>query len=187
MQKIRTSPAPLLFPQPAVLVGCKAGDDISFAAIAWAGIVNSTPPMLGVGIRRSRFTHALISKVNVFSVNVPSEKLAVQTDFCGIVSGRDIDKTAVCGFSLFYGEAENAPFIEECPLNLGCTVEKVISLPTHDYFIGKITEVYADEDLNTSAGLDFEKLKPLVYMGRHYATVAGNLGKTFSIGKQLKQ
>jgi flavin reductase (DIM6/NTAB) family NADH-FMN oxidoreductase RutF len=187
MRKVKINPAPLLLPLPAVLVGCRHGKDISFAAIAWAGIVNSEPPMLGVGIRRSRFTHELISKAGAFSVNVPTADLAVETDFCGITSGRDVDKAAVCGFTLFYGETEGAPLIEECPLNLGCTVERVIKLPSHDYFIGRITEVHMNEELVGGDAHDFEKLRPLAYMRTHYAAAEGNLGRTFSIGRQLKK
>jgi flavin reductase (DIM6/NTAB) family NADH-FMN oxidoreductase RutF len=186
MKKIKIGPDALLFPMPAVLVGGRAQERLSFAAIAWSGVVNSTPPMLGVGIRKSRFTHQLISESGVFSVNVPSADQAVETDFCGIVSGRNIDKVKACGFSVFYGTLENAPLIQECPLNIECSVEKVLELPSHDYFIGKIIEMHMDEDLKTAPGRGFLKIDPLVFMGTHYARVTGNLGRAFSIGRQLK-
>jgi len=186
MNKIKLGPDTLIFPMPAVLVGGKAESKLSFAAIAWSGIVNSSPPMIGVGIRKSRFTHQLISETGVFSVNVPSADQAVETDFCGIVSGRNVDKAAVCNFTIFYGTLENAPLIQECPLNIECSVEKVIELPSHDYFIGKIIEIHMNEDLKLERGQEFARIDPLVFMGTHYARVTGNLGKAFSIGNRLK-
>jgi flavin reductase (DIM6/NTAB) family NADH-FMN oxidoreductase RutF len=186
MKKIKIGPDALLFPMPAVLVGGRAKERLSFAAIAWSGVVNSTPPMLGVGIRKSRFTHQLISESGVFSVNVPSAEQAVETDFCGIVSGRNIDKVKVCGFSVFYGTLQNAPLIRECPVNIECSVERVIELPSHDYFIGKIVEVHINQDLSGEEGPAYAKIDPLVFMKTHYARVTGNLGRAFSIGRQLK-
>jgi flavin reductase (DIM6/NTAB) family NADH-FMN oxidoreductase RutF len=187
MKKIKLGPDTLLYPMPAVLVGGKVKDRINFATIAWAGIVNSTPPMVGVAIRKSRFTHALISQSSVFSVNVPSSKQAAETDFCGITSGKDVDKVRMCKFTIFYGTLENAPLIEECPMNLECSVEKIIELPSHDYFIGKIVEVHMDENLKIDRSKEMTKFDPLVFMGSHYARVTDNLGKAFSMGKQLKQ
>jgi flavin reductase (DIM6/NTAB) family NADH-FMN oxidoreductase RutF len=187
MNKIKIGSDALIFPMPAVLVGCRAQAGLSFAAIAWSGVVNSSPPMLGVGIRKSRFTHQLISESGVFSVNVPSADQAVETDFCGIVSGRNVDKAGVCKFSIFYGTLKNAPLILECPLNIECSVEKVIELPSHDYFIGKIVEMHLNEDLKIDRGRDFIRIDPLVFMGTHYARVTGNLGRAFSIGRQLKE
>jgi flavin reductase (DIM6/NTAB) family NADH-FMN oxidoreductase RutF len=176
-----------LYPAPAVVVGSKMDDKINFATFAWAGIVNSTPPMVGVGIRKSRFTHSLISQSSVFSVNVPSSKQAVEADFCGIASGKDVDKVQACKFTVFYGTLANAPLIEECPLNLECTVEKIIELGSHDYFIGRIVEVHLDENLAVDRSREPVRIDPLVFMGSHYARVTDNLGKCFSIGRALKK
>lgn len=185
MNKKKADPRALLFPMPAVLVGGRSPDNrISFATIAWAGVVNSDPPMLGVAIRKSRLTHELVSGTGQFSVNVPSSEQAVETDYCGIVSGRDADKAAKCGFTLFYGSLENAPLIRECPVNLACVTEKVIELPTHDYFIGRIEELYVP-DVPGGEKAESEAADPLVFMGPRYARVTGDLGRPFSIGKQL--
>ena len=176
MKKKKLGPDAKLYPMPAVLAGGRGdGGKVSFATLAWAGIVNSTPPMVGVAIRKSRYTHKLISETKSFSVNVPSAKQAVETDFCGIRSGRDHDKAAVCGFTVFYGENADAPLIEECPVNLECTVEQVVELPSHDLFIGRITETHVNDG----------DIDPLVFMGTHYAKVTGNLGKAFSCGTKL--
>jgi flavin reductase (DIM6/NTAB) family NADH-FMN oxidoreductase RutF len=187
MKKIKMGADTMMYPMPAALVGARGRDGrITFSAIAWAGIVNSTPPMVGAGIRKSRFTHELISETGVFSVNVPSAKQAVETDFCGIRSGRDVDKVKACKFTVFYGSLENAPLIEECPVNMECTVEKVVELPSHDYFIGKIVESHMDENLKVRRGDKFFKLDPLVFMGTHYCRTTDNLGKAFSVGRRIK-
>ena len=148
--------------------------------------MNSAPPMIGVAIRKSRFTHGLISRAGVFSVNIPSSKLAKEADFCGTHSGKDHDKAKICNFTVFYGGLENAPLIRECPMNLECVVEKTIELPSHDYFMGKIVEVHLDENLSIDRSKEFVKIDPLVFMGTHYTKVSGNLGRAYFIGKELK-
>jgi len=187
MKKARLGPSAMLFPMPAVLVGGRGKNgDISFATIAWAGIVNSTPPMVGVGIRKSRLTHALISESGVFSVNVPSSRQALEADYCGLVSGRSEDKVKACGFTIFYGSLKDAPLIEECPFNLECRVERVIELPSHDFFIGEIVESHMDENLMADPKDGFVKIDPLVFLGTHYAGIAGNMGRAFAVGRKLK-
>jgi len=185
MEKKKTGPGARIYPMPVVLIGSKGKDSkANFAAIAWAGVVNSEPPMIGVGIRKSRYTHQLITESSVFSVNIPSHEQAVETDYCGIVSGRKVDKTAVCHFTIFYGELKGAPLIEECPVNIECKVEKVIPLPSHDLFIGRVIEIHMDKD--KTGGKENIKVEPLVFMGTHYATTSGFFGKPFFIGKKLK-
>jgi flavin reductase (DIM6/NTAB) family NADH-FMN oxidoreductase RutF len=186
MEKVTLGSKTLIAPMPAVIVGAMGNNNaINFTTIAWAGIVNSTPPMLGVGIRQSRYIHKLISESSIFSVNVPSKDMAVEADFCGLVSGKDVDKAAQCGFTVYYGELDNAPLIEECPLNIECSVEKIIKLPSHDYIIGKIIQVHIDKDKAPVRGEVNAPIDALVFMGTHYAYTTGNLGKPFFIGKKL--
>lgn len=185
--KTRIGPKAMLFPMPAVLVGARGIDGgVSFAAVAWAGVVNSTPPMLQVSIRKSRHTHELIGESGVFSVNVPSAGQARETDYCGIVSGRDVDKVERCGFTLFKGTLENAPLITECPVNIECEVVQVVELPSHDCIVGKVIETHLDESLVSEGKQDTAGIDPLVFMGPHYARVSGNLGRAFSIGNELR-
>lgn len=187
MRKIKLGPDTILFPMPAALVGGKGKDGrVSFATIAWAGIVNSNPPMIQVSIRKSRFTHELISETGEFSVNIPSANQARETDFCGIVSGRNTDKVRKCGFTLFYGVLRNAPLITECPVNIECKTEQVVELPSHDCFIGKVVEVHMNEELKIDGQVENAKINPLVFMGTHYARATGNLGRAFSIGREIK-
>jgi flavin reductase (DIM6/NTAB) family NADH-FMN oxidoreductase RutF len=186
MEKNKMGPGALLFPMPAVLVGGRAKDGrVNFTTIAWAGVVNSMPPMIGAGIRKSRFIHELIMESGVFSVNIPSHEQAAEVDYCGCVSGRKQDKASRCGFTVFYGGLENAPLIEECPMNITCRVEKIVELPSHDYFIGAVAEIYRNADPASGPGDEMEKISPLVFMGTHYSRVQGNLGKAFSVGKNV--
>ncbi len=186
MTKIKLGPEAMLLPMPAVLVGGKGEKGISFATIAWAGVVNSTPPMIQVSIRKSRFTHELITASGQFSVNIPSADQAQETDYCGMVSGRDVDKAAACGFTVFYGTLENAPLIEQCPMNIECRVAETVILPSHDVFIGEVKEVHLDESLKIDRSKETVKIDPLVFMGTHYTKISGEiLGRAFSVGKTL--
>ena len=143
-----------LAPVPVVLVGCGDGKDIPFnlITVAWAGTVCSDPAMIGISIRPERYSCDIIKNSGEFTVNLPSQKIARQVDFCGVVSGRDCDKIAKCGFTAFAGNTVSAPVVEECPITLECKLEQTVPLGSHILFIGKITSIQLDSDLIDSKG-----------------------------------
>lgn len=168
-----------LAPVPVVLVGCGDGKDIPFnlITVAWAGTVCSDPAMIGISIRPERYSCDIIKKSGEFTVNLPSQKIARQVDFCGVVSGRDCDKIAKCGFTAFAGNTVSAPVVEECPITLECKLEQTIPLGSHILFIGKITSIQLDSDLIDSKGrMDIEKADLLAYAHGHYYSLGKCLG-----------
>ena len=136
-------PGNMLYPLPAVMVSCadKSGKD-NILTVAWTGTVCSDPPMLYISVRPGRFSHHMIEETGEFVVNLTTEKLARATDFCGVRSGRDVDKweetrlTRKAAVSLQY-----APAIAECPVNIECKVRKILRLGTHDMFLADVTGV----------------------------------------------
>ena len=123
MKKIALGPQTLIYPMPAFLIGASVDGKPNFMTAAWSGIAASTPPMITVALQHHRYTLKGIKENGAFSVNVPSAKLAKETDYCGLVSGTTkADKVKECNFKIFYGKTKNAPLIEQCPVNLECKV-----------------------------------------------------------------
>ena len=189
MAKIAMGPETLIYPMPAFLVGANVDGKPNFMTAAWSGIVNSEPPMVSVSIRPPRHTFKGVQQTSSFSINVPSVDQATETDYCGIVSGSRADKVAVCEFDVFYGKLGSAPLIEQCPVNLECSVVHTLELGTHVLFVGKIEETYVSEDCLTDGKTDVEKIRPLVYAGgadRQYRALGDIVAKAWSAGLELR-
>ncbi len=188
MKKTAVGPMTLLYPKPALLVGADVNGKPNFMTVAWAGIVNRTPPMLCAAIRRERYTYRGIEENRTFSVNIPSEDLAMETDYCGLVSGAKKDKVDACGFTVFYGVLKNAPLIEQCPVNLECRLVQTLDFKTHVLCIGQIEEVHVDDGCLTDGKPDVEKIRPLIFTsGSEYAyfRLGEKIAAGYHVGKKL--
>ena len=187
MTKITIGPAPLIYPMPTFLVGANVNGKPNFLTVAWGGIANVEPPMLSVAIRHSRYTHQGISQNKTFSVNIPSTDMVKETDYCGLASGARVNKVANCHFRVFYGKLNNAPLIEQCPINLECSVVHTLDLGSHSLFIGRIEETYIAEDCLTDGKPDVNKVKPLIYTtGQEWYHPLGEvIAKAFSVGREV--
>ena len=147
MAKRVLKPGTMLNPVPSVMVSCGEGDDANIITIGWTGIINTEPPITYVSVRKSRHSHKLIAESGEYVINLTTEKLVKETDFCGVKSGRDLDKWAEMHLTKVPGEVVKCPMIGESPVNLECKVIEVKEYPTHDMFIGEIVKVHADESL----------------------------------------
>ncbi len=182
------SPAPMLFPNPVVLVTCvdDAGKP-NIVTLAWAGVINSEPPMVGISIRPSRYSHGCIQKTKEFVVNLPSEAMLRGADVCGVISGKEADKFSLLKWKPIPAEKVRPPLIEEAPVQMECRVKEIISLGSHDLFLGHIVAVHVKEEvLKEKGAIDIRKCLPFVYcsVSHEYwnlGTVLGHHG--FSKGK----
>ena len=145
MAKVSMKPGTMLNPVPAVMVTCGNEEEQNIITIAWTGIINSEPPITYVSVRKSRHSHHLISESGEYVINLTTENLAKATDFCGVRSGRDLDKFKETGLTPEDAEIVNCKMIKESPVNLECKVLEVKEYPTHDMFIAEIVKVHADE------------------------------------------
>lgn len=176
MDKISFKPGTMLNPVPVVMVSCGTeAADYNIITIAWTGIINSEPPMTYVSVRKSRHSHKLIQESGEFVINLCNEQLAFATDYCGVKSGRDIDKFKAQKLTPVAAETVNCPMIGEAPVNLECKVTQVVSLPTHDMFMAEIVRVHADKSI-----ID-EKGKILLEEAR---LICYNHGEYFGIKRQ---
>jgi flavin reductase (DIM6/NTAB) family NADH-FMN oxidoreductase RutF len=181
-------PVNALYPMPTTLVGATVNDKPNFLAVAHVGILNhGTPQYLSIGLAKVHYSNAGILENRSFSICIPSEELMVETDYCGIMTGKNTDKAAL--FDLFYGQLETAPMIRSCPVNMELKLHDVLDLKTHDIFIGELVETYADDSVLTSGKIDVAKLRPLLFdmASVQYWRLGPALGKCWNVGKALKR
>ncbi len=189
MAKVQMGPGHNIYPMPTLLVGANVNGKPNFMTVAWGNIANAEPPMAAVAIRVKRYTRIGIEQNRTFSVNIPSADLVKEADYCGIVSGAKVDKVQACHFTTFYGKLGTAPMIEQCPINLECSVVHSLELGSHFLYIGRIEEVHVSSDYLTEGRIDLDKVKPLAHMAeplRQYHTMGEFQGKAFNIGLELK-
>lgn len=177
MAKVTRNPTTALYPVPAVLVSCGTSSQANIITLAWVGTLCSDPPTVGLGVRPGRHSHRLIEQVGEFVVNLPTADQLEWVDYCGMVSGRDEDKWAACGFTRSGGVEVQVPLIAECSVNIECRLERTLSLGSHDLFIGQIVAVHMDEGVLDDRGrLDVQKADPIAYLGGDYRRVGELLG-----------
>lgn len=189
MPKITTGPEIFIYPLPVVLVGANVDDKPNFLAVAACGIANAEPPMISVAIRHNRYTDKGIRQNMTFSVNIPSRDMVKETDYCGIVSGSQVNKVEVCRFKVFYGKLKNAPLIEQCPLNLECKVVHILDLGSHSLVIGKVDESYTSDNCLIDGKPDIDKIRPLVWARQpslQYYALGEVVAKSHSVGLELR-
>lgn len=190
MSKLMWKPGTMLYPVPSVMVSCSnlRGEN-NIITIAWTGIVCSDPAMLYVSIRPERYSYNMIKETGEFVVNIPNRKLAFATDFCGVKSGKDINKFEHLKLTAAKANKVNAPLIEECPVNLECKVTEIIKLGTHDMFLAEIQCVDVTESLLDQKGkLQLNKADLICYSHGEYRALAESLGHFgYSVKKAVKK
>ena len=169
---VSLKPGTLLAPVPAVMVSCaRPGEKPNIVTLAWVGTVNSDPPMCSISVRKERFSHGIIRDTGEFVINLVGEDQLRATDYCGVKSGRDVDKFAACGLTPVSIDGFTAPAIGECPVYLACRVTSMQELGSHDLFLGVIERVGIKPEMMDDQGrIDYGKMKLIAYNhGAYYA------------------
>ncbi len=181
-------PVNALYPMPTTLVGTIVDDKPNFLAVAHVGILNhGTPQYLSIGLHQSHYSNAGIHANRTFSICLPPEKRMVETDYCGIMTGRKTDKAAL--FDVFYGELKTAPMIRACPVNMELALHDVLKFESHEIFVGQLVQTYADDDVHRDGVIDISRLKPLLFdmASKKYWSLGAVLGQCWGAGKALKR
>lgn len=189
MGKAIWKPGTVLYPVPAVMVSCGTMEEKNIITVAWTGTINSDPAMTYVSIRPGRHSYEIIKKSGEFVINLVTERLAYACDFCGVKSGRDLDKFAEMHLTAQPGNAVSAPIIAESPVNIECKVKEIIPLGTHDMFLAEVVSVQVSEEyLDESGKFHFEKTKPICYSHGAYYGLGKKLGTFgYSVRKKAKK
>lgn len=155
---------------------------------AWAGTICSDPVMVSVSIRPERYSHGIISRTREFVINLTTEQLACAADFCGVRSGRDIDKFSHLKLTKVPSRAVSAPSIGESPVCLECVVTQIENLGTHDLFIAKVVQVSVDEQyLDENGRLRLDQAGLIAYVHGAYLSLGDKLGTFgFSVRKRAQ-
>ncbi|MEN6472731.1 MAG: flavin reductase family protein [Syntrophaceae bacterium] len=176
----------VFIPMPVSLVGCMLGGKANFMAAGWVTRVNAKPPWIGIGIGRVHATAEGILENRSFSVCFPNRAKLIETDYCGIVSGKKVDKSAV--FTPFWGDLKTAPMIQEASLNLECALVQTVEGPTNLFFIGEIKAAYAPEGCLEHGHVNPRKadFMALTMPDNTYWSLGENLGQAWHIGTQFR-
>jgi flavin reductase (DIM6/NTAB) family NADH-FMN oxidoreductase RutF len=174
------------YPFPIVLVGANVKGRANFMTVGWFMNANGRPPMVAVAIGKNRYTMEGIRENKTFSLNLATADMVEKTDYCGVTSGKDHDKSRL--FDVAYGEVRTAPMIDDSPLCIECRVVNSVELPDHNLVVGEVVASYIDEGMLTDGKPDFEKMRPLVLTmpDNIYWTLGERVAKAWSVGKRLK-
>ena len=177
----------MLYPLPAVMVSvADSNGKPNIITIAWVGTVCSNPPMVSISVRPERYSYNIIKETGEFVINLTTKELAYATDYCGVKSGRDVDKFAAMKLTPSKAEFVKAPLIDESPVNIECRVTQVIPLGSHDMFIAEVLAVHADEKYKDEKGkFCLEKADPIIYSHGEYLTCGEKIG-TFGYSVKKK-
>ena len=189
MSKISWKGGALLAPVPAVMVSCGSMEAPNIVTVAWTGITCTQPPKTYISLRKSRHSYGLIKDSGCFVINLTTENLVRATDFCGVRSGRDVNKFEVCHLTPEESEKVPCPAIAESPLSIECKVTDIIELGSHDMFLADIVGVRVNEELLDNNGrLALEKAGLAAYCHGEYYALGKKLGKFgYSVEKKKKK
>ena len=177
MSKLQWKGSTLLAPVPAALVSCGTLEKPNALTIAWTGITCSDPPMTYISVRPERYSYDIIKESGEFVINLPSGAMARATDFCGVRSGREMDKLAATDLTVEPAKEIAAPVIAQSPLALECRVKQIIPLGSHDMFLAEIVAVDVEERLLDEAGkLHLEKAGLMAYSHGEYFAMGKKIG-----------
>ena len=178
MAKELWKPGNMLYPLPAVMVSMADKEGKSnIITVAWVGTVCTNPPMVYISVRPERYSYPILKETGEFVINLTTKDLAYATDYCGVKSGRDVDKFKEMKLTAIPASQVKAPMIEESPVNIECRVREIIPLGSHDMFLADVVAVHADEKyMDEQHKFHLEKAEPLVYSHGAYLNCGEQLG-----------
>lgn len=187
MSKQVWKPGNMLYPLPVVMVSVAGKDgEKNILTVAWAGTICSDPPMVSISVRPERYSYHMIQETGEFVINLTTKDLAFATDYCGVKSGKDVDKFKEMGLTAIAGEKVKAPLIAESPVNIECVVKEVKKLGSHDMFIAEVVSVHVEDAyLDEQQKFHLEKAEPIVYSHGAYLATGEQLG-TFGYSVKKK-
>ena len=180
----------MLYPLPAVMVSVSDGEgNDNIITVAWAGTVCTNPPMVSISVRPSRFSYDMLRKTGEFVINLTTEKLAYATDYCGVRSGRDVDKFKEMKLTKEKADFVKVPMIAESPVSIECKVRQVLELGSHHMFLADVLAVHADPQyMDEKKKFHLNDAKPLVYSHGEYLGIGKKLGTFgYSVKKKKKK
>ena len=180
--KTEKKPYTAVYPTPVSLITC----DENITTISWIVSICHHPSMLCLSIQQKSFSYELIKKSKEFVVNIPKREILEEVDFCGNVSGRDVNKFEKTKLTKMKAKKVNSPIIKECPINIECKLERIVPLGDHDLFIGRIICVDIDEEIIENGKINYKRAEPICYTRGEYWSLGAFIGvRSISRGKGI--
>ena len=189
MSKVSWRGGALIAPVPPTMVSCGEGENANIITVAWTGIINTVPPKTYISVRPSRHSYGLINESREFCINLTPARLVKVADFCGIYTGKKVNKFEKCGLHKEEATLVSCPIIAESPLSLECKVTDVIPLGSHHMFLADIVAVNVDEELLDSDGkLRLDRAGLAAFAHGEYYELGKKIGTFgFSVKKKKKR
>ncbi|MBR1631807.1 MAG: flavin reductase family protein [Paludibacteraceae bacterium] len=173
-------PGTLIYPLPAVLVSCgTCEEDYNILTVAWTGTVCTNPAMCYISVRPERYSHDIISRTGQFVINLTNRSMARAADWCGVKSGRMVNKFQAMHLTPEKGHQVDAPIIVEAPVSIECRVRQVMPLGSHDMFIADVVNIQADEQyIDPQTGrFDMQAADLIAYAHGNYYALGQQIGR----------
>ncbi|MBE6022760.1 MAG: flavin reductase family protein [Cellulosilyticum sp.] len=188
MHKTKWKAGNMIYPLPAVMVSCGDEEVANIVTVAWTGTICTNPPMTYISLRPARHSYDIIKRTGVFVINLTTEDIVRATDFCGVKSGRDLDKFAEMGLTMERDEDYKCPMIVESPVSIVCETVEIKELGSHHMFIANVKAVYVDESyMNEKGKFELNETGLIAYSHGSYLKTGEELGTFgYSISKKKK-
>jgi len=184
MKKIKLGARPFFYPLPIVVVGSKNMGRVNFTTASFCSIIQKKPPLVQISLETENYSNSGIKENQSFSLNIPNVSLIKEVDYCGLVSGRDVDKSKV--FKTFTGSLNDVPMITDCPVNLECKLVDLLNYNSgNDIFIGEIVEAYSSDEYIIDGVPNLAKINTFlfsIYENSYYST-GKKIGEAWREGK----
>lgn len=180
-------PGNMLYPLPVVMVSmADKNGNYNIITLAWVGTVCTNPPMVSISVRTERYSYSILQETGEFVINLTTKELAFATDYCGVKSGRDVDKFKEMNLTPLAASQVKAPLIGESPVSLECRVREIMPLGSHHMFLADVVAVHADEKyMDENHKFHLEKAEPIMYSHGDYLVCGEKLGNFgYSVKKE---
>ena len=185
MSKIKWKGGTLLAPVPPVMVSCGTMEKNNIITVAWTGLINTIPPKTYISVRPERHSYGILKEKGEFVINLTPSSLTKKADFCGMYTGKKVDKFKECGFTKEKATKIDAPMISECPISIECKVTDVIPLGSHDMFLADIVAVNVEKALLEGDKLCINRAHLCAFAHGEYYKLGERIGKFgFSVKKK---
>ena len=188
MSKVQWKGGTFIYPIPAVMVSCGTMEKSNIITVAWTGILNTNPAMCYISVRPERYSHDIIKENGEFAINLTTRQLAYATDWCGVKSGRDVDKFKEMKLTKEKANIISVPLIKESPVSVECKVKEIVPLGSHDMVVAEIVAIDADEKyIDEKGAFDISKCDLIAYANGGYYPLESKIGKFgYSVQKKSK-
>lgn len=187
MSKVAWKPGTFIYPIPAVMVSCGTMEKSNIITVAWTGIINSNEPMCYISVRPERYSYNIIKESGEFVINLTSKDLVYATDWCGVKSGRNVDKFKEMNLSKEKCNFVQCPSIAESPVSIECKVKEIKELGSHHMFMAEVLSINADEKyIDEKGAFDIAKCDLVAYANGKYFELGNQVGK-FGYSVKKKQ